>query len=246
MPRRDVKGNFAVFWVNIILSTRANKTMSSKSDWILLSVLTFSFMIPAGFARAEDLTVLSHWAEWSDARTRLQRHLNGLAFKFLEQRHEKIKSLHSAADWQSRREEVRSRLHQIIGPFPEKTPLNARVLGVLRKSDYQDELTVTKTGQVEDSLGGESVFSLNRAEAGRLLSQLEVSRQNLSAHLLRVKNEAGRVSGFLRPMTPPELIFRGRYHREGYSVEKMVISGEGKCLLPALFSSLIQDRNFQP
>lgn len=97
-----------------------------------------------------------------------------------------------------------------------------------------EDITVTRTGQVGDSLGGESVFSINRAEAERLIARLEESRQHLPEHLSHVKDEAGRVSGFRPPADLSEAVFRGRYARSGYHVEMYALKGEGQSVLPLL------------
>jgi hypothetical protein len=47
--------------------------------------------------------------------------------------------LHTRADYQARQEEVKSKLLKLIGPFPEKTPLNPRITGVIRKADFRVE-----------------------------------------------------------------------------------------------------------
>ncbi|HYK91483.1 MAG TPA: acetylxylan esterase [Acidobacteriota bacterium] len=96
------------------------------------------------------------------------------------------------------------------------------------------ELTVTKTGQVLDSLGGETVFSLNRAEAGDLVARLEKSREGLPVHLERVRAEARRLSGYRAPEKLSGIVFRGRYARTAYHIEMYVLSGEGGCLVPVL------------
>ena len=98
-----------------------------------------------------------------------------------------------------------------------------------------EDVTVTQTGQVSDSLGGQSVFSINRAEADRLIARLEVSRTRLADHIVRVKQESLRLSGFRPPGGSSEVVFRGRYPRSGYHVEMYALRGQGQSLLPLLF-----------
>ncbi|HEY3131400.1 MAG TPA: alpha/beta hydrolase family protein, partial [Acidobacteriota bacterium] len=97
-----------------------------------------------------------------------------------------------------------------------------------------NELRVTPSGQVADSLGGETVFSLNRAEAAKRLEQLDASRGNLSDHLRRLGTEVKKISGFQEPEPLSGHVFRGRYQRQGYSVEMHVMKGEGNSILPFL------------
>lgn len=95
-----------------------------------------------------------------------------------------------------------------------------------------EELRVTETGQVSTSLKGETVFSINRAETEKLLSKLENSRKNLSEHLESVRHEAKELSGYVHPDRAPQAVFTGRYHRDGYSVEKYMLQGEGEYVFP--------------
>ena len=93
-------------------------------------------------AQSEDLSVLARWIEWADAPNRLQLHLNGIAFDMLEQRREAIRALETADDWRARQQHVRETLHRLVGPFPERTPLNPRVTGVVEKDGYRVEKIV--------------------------------------------------------------------------------------------------------
>jgi cephalosporin-C deacetylase-like acetyl esterase len=45
-------------------------------------------------------------------------------------------------DWTSRQQTVKQKLNEIVGPFPEKTPLNPRVTGILKKNGYRVEKIV--------------------------------------------------------------------------------------------------------
>ncbi|PAY19406.1 xylan esterase [Rhodopirellula sp. SM50] len=98
----------------------------------------------------------------------------------------------------------------------------------------EQELTVTQTGQISTSLQSETVFSINRQEAGPLLQKLEESRQNLSQHLPRAVNQAKQLSGFRSPNPNMAPIFRGQYQRDGYRVEKWGLPGEGDTIIPTL------------
>ncbi len=103
-----------------------------------------------------------------------------------------------------------------------------------------DELKVTPTGQITDSLGGETVFSLNRKDSGVSISRLGAAREDLSQHLDRVNRAAAEISGYRSPETPLEVVFRGRYQRPEYDIEMYTIAGEGITLIPLL---LFQPRN---
>ena len=94
-----------------------------------------------------------------------------------------------------------------------------------------DELRVTETGQVTSSLGGETVFTLNRAEARVMLETLESS---CARGMLHVLEDAARLSGFIPPAAVDDAVFLGRYRRDGYSVEKYFVRGEGDYVIPYL------------
>jgi dienelactone hydrolase len=97
-----------------------------------------------------------------------------------------------------------------------------------------EDITVTPTGQVSDSLGGQTVFSINRAEAEKLIARLEESRSRPGDHLARVKEASLRLSGFSAPQDADEIVFRGRYARSGYHVEMYALQNQGRNVLPLL------------
>lgn len=96
----------------------------------------------AAAAEQEDLTVLPRWIEWSDGSKMLLHHLNRAAFALLDERDQAIANLGSQNDWMKRQQYVKQTLLELMGPFPEKTPLNARVLGVLHEDGYRVERIV--------------------------------------------------------------------------------------------------------
>ncbi len=97
-----------------------------------------------------------------------------------------------------------------------------------------EELNVTATGQVSTSLGGETVFSINKKETQKLIEKLEDSRRNIEQHLGKVQIKAKELSGYVTPTGEDEPIFRGRYRRDGYSVEMYALQGEGDYVIPVL------------
>jgi len=95
-----------------------------------------------------------------------------------------------------------------------------------------EEMQVTTTGQVSSSLGGETVFSLNRKEAEKLVNELQSSRNDLTRHLPEVLNSAKKLSGYQEPSEINEPVFTGRFQREGYVIEKYFVKGEGNYVIP--------------
>ena len=91
---------------------------------------------------AEDLTLLNDYRYYSDAPEALYQHICQEAFQQLTQRRETIARLQTPADWKQRQQQVQSQLQKLIGPFPEKTPLNPHITDTLRKDHYRVEKLV--------------------------------------------------------------------------------------------------------
>ncbi len=87
----------------------------------------------------KDYDFLGEWIEFSDAENSFYHHLKHQALKYLDQREKKIAMLESTYQWQQRQSEIRKILRDIVGPFPEKTPLNARVTGTIEKERFRVE-----------------------------------------------------------------------------------------------------------
>ncbi len=98
----------------------------------------------------------------------------------------------------------------------------------------EEEIRVTKTGQVSTALGGETVFSLNRMESQKLLNNLATSRNDLFKHLSNVLEAAKKLSGYREPTVDETPVFTGRVKRDGYSIEKYFMKGEGDYVIPYL------------
>jgi len=107
------------------------------------AVLIFSFIsllnsIPIQ-AQDLDLTVLDNWMEYSNAENTLYQHLNDQAQQLLENRKRSLENIHTLEDWKRRQEEIKHTLNRIVGPFPQRTPLNARVTGMLEREKFRVE-----------------------------------------------------------------------------------------------------------
>jgi len=97
-----------------------------------------------------------------------------------------------------------------------------------------DEIRVTPTGQVSTSYSGESVFILNSVETAKQMIRLEASRKNLVGHLSAVTISAADLSGYSAPDKVDKPVFTGRIQKDGYSIEKYFIKGEGDYVIPFL------------
>jgi len=97
------------------------------------------------------------------------------------------------------------------------------------------ELMVTSTGNVASSFeNAETVFSINKKEAQKLIDKIQNSRKNIESHLEGVQLKAKELSGYIAPQTEVKSVFRGRYQRDGYSVEMYALNGEGNYIVPLL------------
>ena len=98
-----------------------------------------------------------------------------------------------------------------------------------------NELKVTTTGNVATSFENvETVFSINKKETQKLIDKLQTSRKQIDHHLEQVKLDAKELSGYVTPKADLKPVFRGRYQRDGYSVEMYALHSEGDCILPLL------------
>jgi hypothetical protein len=88
----------------------------------------------------DDLDVIKNkWIEYSDAQNSLYHHLASQAYSLLEKRSTGVAGIKDLSGWQERQKYIRETLMKITGPFPEKTPLNAKILRTIQKEDYRVE-----------------------------------------------------------------------------------------------------------
>ncbi|MBY0527636.1 MAG: acetylxylan esterase [Gemmataceae bacterium] len=101
-------------------------------------LLTF----PALSFAQEDLTVLKADADGVPPRKMLHQYLLGQARKHFDARRQTIAGLKSSEDIQRRQDELRKKFIDALGGFPEKTPLNAKVVGTQKCDGYRVENVV--------------------------------------------------------------------------------------------------------
>lgn len=91
----------------------------------------------------KDLGVISgedsQWLHYTDARNALYHHLAEEAYTRLDERRTALKAISSLSEWQDRQQWVKTTLLDIVGPFPEKTPLNASVVRTVEKDFFRVE-----------------------------------------------------------------------------------------------------------
>jgi hypothetical protein len=98
----------------------------------------------------------------------------------------------------------------------------------------KEEIQVTPTGQISTSMGGESVFTLNRKDAEKLAAKLQEARNDISTHIPAVLSSSRILSGYIEPKNNEIPVFSGRIQRADYSIEKYFIRGEGDYVIPYL------------
>ncbi len=111
-----------------------------KCRVLFTRVLLMLSFIPA--QAQDDVDLFGFWQYYSDIENSLYKHFCTLATEKLESRERKICGLQTKTDWLERQSFVRKKLSDIIGPFPEKTPLNAMVTGIIIKDGYRIEKTI--------------------------------------------------------------------------------------------------------
>lgn len=92
-------------------------------------------------SNAQDQTdiIKGKWLSFSDASNSLYNHLTDQAFILLDKRSGIISAIKTPGEWQERQIFIKEALSETVGPFPEKSPLNARIVKTVDKSDYRIE-----------------------------------------------------------------------------------------------------------
>ena len=109
--------------------------MKNKLIPSLLLVLTFSLPLHS----QDDVNLFDFWKFYTDAENVMYKSSCKLAFKQLHKREAAIAQLQTRSDYLERQKKVKEKLLELIGPFPEKTPLNPRITGVITKGDFRVE-----------------------------------------------------------------------------------------------------------
>ncbi|MEQ6120444.1 acetylxylan esterase [Reichenbachiella sp. MALMAid0571] len=107
-----------------------------KKIFIVCAFTLFTFTT---IKAQEDISLFNYWEYYSDIENSLYKHFSSIAFEQLNTRKAEINQLKTKTDWLERQTIVKNKLLDIVGSFPEKTPLNAQVTGVLKKDGYKIE-----------------------------------------------------------------------------------------------------------
>ena len=90
----------------------------------------------------EDLTVFHQWIRWNNPGSMLINYLTKLANGYYDARDGEIAKLKTMEDWIRRQKSIKDKLMDIVGPFPQKTPLNSRITGSIKRNGYRVEKIV--------------------------------------------------------------------------------------------------------
>ena len=90
-------------------------------------------------AQNEFDVIRNNWLQFTDAPNFLYHHLAGEAFDLLKKREDAVSELNSLTEWQQRQNFIKETLLDIVGPFPEKTPLNAKIVRTVKREGYKIE-----------------------------------------------------------------------------------------------------------
>jgi pimeloyl-ACP methyl ester carboxylesterase len=79
------------------------------------------------------------WFQYQNMHNSLYNHMLQVALPMLEKRIETVGAINTLAAWQERQRYMKDKLLETIGPFPDRTPLNPRVLRILKKDGFRVE-----------------------------------------------------------------------------------------------------------
>jgi alpha/beta hydrolase family protein len=85
----------------------------------------------------ENLDVFQQWIKWNNPGSLLINHLLKQTSYYYDDRDREIAKLKSKSDWLKRQEIVKDKLVKMLGPFPERTPLNTQITGSIKKDGYR-------------------------------------------------------------------------------------------------------------
>jgi cephalosporin-C deacetylase-like acetyl esterase len=90
----------------------------------------------------EDINFLTDLPDFEHVRDMLPDYLNRTAFALLDQRQRTVAAIRTPEEVEKRRVYVRERMLAELGGLPERTPLNARVVGRVERDGYRVEKVV--------------------------------------------------------------------------------------------------------
>ncbi|PYV95869.1 MAG: hypothetical protein DMG89_19910 [Acidobacteria bacterium] len=104
----------------------------------IASMLTCLFAVSTA-AQESELNFASGLEQFHDIRMMLPKYVKNIGYRMLAERKNQLEHLTTIEDVKKRGAYLRERMLADVGGFPEKTALNARVVGTLERSKYRIE-----------------------------------------------------------------------------------------------------------
>ena len=104
-----------------------------------LLIVLISFSANAQTVNPSEYSVFNGCLEFSDSQNALYKYLAGQVFEFTKNRSKNVGAIQTLDGWKNRQKIVAETLKKDIGAFPEKTPLNAKVVKVIKKDGFRIE-----------------------------------------------------------------------------------------------------------
>jgi len=136
----------------------------------------------------ENLNVFHDWIRYKNPGSFLIDHLNAQATRYYEMRDAEISKLRDKNDWIARQSLVKKKLMEIVGPFPSKTPLNARVTGIIKKKGYKVEKIVYESMPGMYVTGCLFIPDVIKAKVPAILNLIGHEQESFRAELDQVIN----------------------------------------------------------
>ncbi|HEY0769271.1 MAG TPA: acetylxylan esterase, partial [Sphingobacteriaceae bacterium] len=111
---------------------------SQLKMWTLAFAMFFCGM-PLANAQKKALDIIKGLMRFSDAPNSLYHEISKTAYQHLNDRSEKVQAIKSLDEWKSRQAVVRQALAEVMGKFPDRTPLNAVITKTIQKDGYRIE-----------------------------------------------------------------------------------------------------------
>jgi hypothetical protein len=114
-------------------------SLQSKLTFRLTLLFLLCFASHSDVVAQKEYNVLQNWFLLRSDDNALFRHLTVQAEKHLKARSQSVERINTLAGWKQRQQWIRKTLLKSVGPFPVKTPLNAKTVKVLQKEKFRLE-----------------------------------------------------------------------------------------------------------
>jgi hypothetical protein len=115
---------------------------------LCLALFLISLCLLSGTSRTllaqtpEDINFLTDLPDFEHVKTMLPDYLNRIAMEFLDQRQRTVAQISTVSQVGERRAYVRERMLSSLGGLPDRSPLNARVVGRFEREGYRVERVI--------------------------------------------------------------------------------------------------------